>query len=113
MSPVVFLTGIPWNESAAVGNLLGTRLVLNEFVAYVDLGSLMQNSATALSQKSFMISTYILCGFGSLAAIAIQVGGIGALIPDRRKELASLGLKAVMVGVLSNLLAASIAGILF
>ena len=113
MSPIVFLTGIPWSESHAVGNLLGTKLVLNEFVAYVDLGSLMKNTSTMLSQKSFMISTYILCGFGSFASIAIQTGGIGALIPERRKELAALGLKAVMVGVLSNLLAASIAGILY
>lgn len=108
-APVAFLTGVPWNEAVQVGNLLGTRIVLNEFVGYIELGKIK----TVLSAKSFLISTYLLCGFGSLTSIAIQAGGIGALIPNRRAELAALGMKAVLVGVLSNILAASIAGILF
>ena len=108
-APIAFITGVPWNEAVQVGNLLGTRIVLNEFVGYIELGKIK----TILSAKSFLISTYLLCGFGSLTSIAIQAGGIGALIPNRRAELAALGMKAVLVGVLSNILAASIAGILF
>jgi CNT family concentrative nucleoside transporter len=106
---VAFVTGVPWTEAVQVGNLLGTRIVLNEFVGYIELGKIK----TILSPKAFLISTYLLCGFGSLTSIAIQAGGIGALIPNRRAELAALGMKAVLVGVMSNILAASIAGILF
>ncbi|MBV6492251.1 MAG: hypothetical protein LDLANPLL_00244 [Turneriella sp.] len=108
-APIAWITGVPWNEAVQVGNLLGTRLVLNEFVGYIELGKIK----AVLSAKSFLLSTYLLCGFGSLTSIAIQAGGIGALVPNRRRELAELGLKAVLVGILSNVLAASIAGILF
>jgi CNT family concentrative nucleoside transporter len=108
-APVAFVAGVPWSEAVQVGNLLGTRIVLNEFFGYIELGKMRE----LLSPKSFLIATYMLCGFGNLASIAIQVGGIGALIPQRRAELASLGFLAVVVGVLSNILAAAIAGILF
>jgi len=108
-APIAFITGVPWSEAVQVGNLLGTRIVLNEFVGYIELGKIK----TILSAKSFVISTYLLCGFGSLTSIAIQAGGIGALIPSRRVELAQLGLKAVLVGTMCNILAASIAGLLF
>jgi len=108
-APVAFAAGVPWSEAVQVGNLLGTRIVLNEFVGYIELGKIK----AALSPKAFLISTYLLCGFGSLTSIAIQAGGIGALIPHRRAELAALGMKAVVVGVLSNVLAAAIAGLLF
>ena len=108
-APVAFVAGVPWSEAVQVGNLLGTRIVLNEFVGYIELGKIRQT----LSPKAFLVSTYLLCGFGSLTSIAIQAGGIGALVPQRRAELASLGFLAVVVGVLSNILAASIAGILF
>jgi concentrative nucleoside transporter, CNT family len=108
-APIAFAAGVPWGEAVQVGNLLGTRIVLNEFVGYIELGKIK----TALSPKAFLISTYLLCGFGSLTSIAIQAGGIGALIPHRRAELAALGMKAVLVGVLSNVLAAAIAGLLF
>ncbi len=108
-APVAFVTGVPWGEAVQVGNLLGTRIVLNEFVGYIELGKIK----AILSPKAFLISTYLLCGFGSLTSIAIQAGGVGALIPSRRAELAALGMKAVLVGVMSNILAASIAGILF
>jgi CNT family concentrative nucleoside transporter len=100
---------VPWGEAVQVGNLLGTRIVLNEFVGYIELGKIK----ALLSPKSFMISTYLLCGFGSLTSIAIMAGGVGALVPSRRAELAALGLKAVLIGVMSNILAASIAGVLF
>jgi concentrative nucleoside transporter, CNT family len=108
-APIVFITGVPWHEAVQVGNLLGTRIILNEFVGYIELGKIRD----VLSPKAFLISTYLLCGFGSLTSIAIQAGGVGALVPSRRAELAALGLKAVLVGVLTNILAASIAGILF
>ncbi len=108
-APVAFITGVPWGEAVQVGNLLGTRIVLNEFVGYIELGKIRE----LLSPKSFMISTYLLCGFGSLTSIAIMAGGVGALVPSRRAELAALGLKAVLIGVMSNILAASIAGVLF
>lgn len=107
-APVAFVAGVPWSEAVHVGNLLGTRIVLNEFVGYIELGKIKD----ILSPKSFLISTYLLCGFGSLTSIAIQAGGIGALVPTRRRELAELGFLAVVVGILSNILAASIAGIL-
>ena len=108
-APIAFITGVPWGEAVQVGNLLGTRIVLNEFVGYIELGKIK----ALLSPKSFMISTYLLCGFGSLTSIAIMAGGVGALVPSRRAELAALGLKAVLIGVMSNILAASIAGVLF
>lgn len=108
-APIAFITGVPWSEAVQVGNLLGTRIVLNEFVGYIELGKIK----TILSPKAFLLSTYLLCGFGSLTSIAIQAGGIGALVPSRRMELAALGFKSVVVGVMSNILAASIAGILF
>ncbi|MFO1472176.1 MAG: nucleoside transporter C-terminal domain-containing protein [Turneriella sp.] len=108
-APIAFITGVPWSEAVQVGNLLGTRIVLNEFVGYIELGRIK----ALLSPKAFLLSTYLLCGFGSLTSIAIQAGGIGALVPSRRMELAALGFKSVVVGVMSNILAASIAGILF
>ncbi len=108
-APIAFITGVPWSEAVQVGNLLGTRIVLNEFVGYIELGKIK----SLLSPKAFLVSTYLLCGFGSLTSIAIQAGGIGALVPSRRMELAALGFKSVVVGVMSNILAASIAGILF
>lgn len=108
-APIAFAAGVPWSEAVQVGNLLGTRIVLNEFVGYIELGKIRE----VLSAKAFLVATYLLCGFGNLTSIAIQAGGIGALVPERRRELASLGLLAVVVGVLSNILAASIAGILF
>ncbi len=107
-APIAWTLGVPWQDSASVGNLLGTRLVVNEFVAYVQLGPLKE----VLTEKSFVISTYALCGFANLSSIAIQVGGIGALIPERRKDLAALGFRAVIVGTMANLMSAAIAGIL-
>ncbi len=107
-APVAFLLGVPWHEATTVGNLLGTRLVLNEFVAFIDLGQIKDT----LSPRSLVIATYALCGFANLSSIAIQVGGIGALIPERRKTLADLGLRAVLVGTMANLMSAAIAGLL-
>jgi CNT family concentrative nucleoside transporter len=107
-APVAWLLGVPWKDCTIVGNLLGTRLILNEFVAFVDLGKVRQ----ALDPKSFTIATYALCGFANLSSIAIQIGGIGALAPSRKSDLARLGLKAVVAGTLANFMSACIAGIL-
>jgi CNT family concentrative nucleoside transporter len=100
--------GVAWNDCASIGNLLGTRLVLNEFVAFVDLGKIR----ATLDPKSFTIATYALCGFANFSSIAIQIGGIGALAPNRKPDLARLGLKAVMAGSMANFMSACIAGIL-
>jgi CNT family concentrative nucleoside transporter len=107
-APVAWLLGVKWNDCATVGNLLGTRLILNEFVAYVDLGRI----GSTLDQKSFVIATYALCGFANLSSVAMQVGGIGALAPTRRSDLARLGLKAVACGTMANFMSACIAGML-
>jgi CNT family concentrative nucleoside transporter len=90
-----------------VGSLLGKRMVVNEFVAFLDLGAM-----TDLSTKARLISTFALCGFANFSSIAIQVGGIGALVPERRGDLARLGLRAMLAGTLANFLSACIAGIL-
>jgi len=102
-----FLMGVPWNEAGLVGGLLGKRMVVNEFVAFLDLGAM-----TGLSAKARLISTFALCGFANFSSIAIQVGGIGALVPERRGDLARLGLRAMLAGTLANFLSACIAGIL-
>ncbi len=107
-APIAWLLGVKWNDCAAVGNLLGTRFILNEFVAFVDLGKL----AGTIDPKSFAIATYALCGFANLSSIAIQIGGIGALAPSRKSDLARLGLKAVAAGTMANFMSACIAGML-
>ncbi|HML16109.1 MAG TPA: nucleoside transporter C-terminal domain-containing protein [Bryobacteraceae bacterium] len=107
-SPIAWLLGVKYNDCAAVGNLLGTRLILNEFVAFVDLGKI----GNTLDARSFVIATYALCGFANLSSIAIQVGGIGALAPTRKSDLARLGMKAVAAGTMANFMSACIAGML-
>jgi CNT family concentrative nucleoside transporter len=107
-APVAWLLGVTWKDATAIGNLLGTRLVLNEFVAFIDLGKIK----AALDPRSFTIATYALCGFANFSSIAIQVGGIGALAPSRKSDLARLGLKAVMAGTMANFMSACIAGML-
>jgi CNT family concentrative nucleoside transporter len=108
MAPVAWLLGVSWKDAMSIGNLMGTRLVLNEFVAFSNLGPMKD----ALDPKSFTIATYALCGFANLGSIAIQVGGIGALAPDRRSDLARFGMKAVMAGTLANFMSAAVVGIL-
>ncbi|MBI2681376.1 MAG: NupC/NupG family nucleoside CNT transporter [Candidatus Solibacter usitatus] len=107
-APVAWLMGVAWKDCAAIGNLLGTRLVLNEFVAYLQLGPLKAQ----LDPRSFTIATYALCGFANFTSIAIQIGGIGALAPTRKADLARLGLKAVAAGSMANFMSACIAGML-
>jgi concentrative nucleoside transporter, CNT family len=107
-APVAWLLGVPWKDSQSIGNLLGTRLILNEFVAFIDLGKIR----ATLDPKSFTIATYALCGFANLSSIAIQIGGIGALAPSRKSDLARLGFRSVAAGTLANFMSACIAGIL-
>ena len=109
-APIAWLIGIPWHDAPTVGNLLGTRMVLNELVAYTYLGSYAQHGL--LAAKSVTIATFALCGFANFSSIGIQIGGIGALAPNRRNELARLGLRAMLAGTMANLMSASIVGIL-
>jgi CNT family concentrative nucleoside transporter len=106
-APVAWLIGVPWRDCPAIGNLLGTRMALNEVVAYIGLGA---QKATLLP-RSFTIATFALCGFANLGSIGMQVGGIGALVPERRNDLARLGVRAMLAGTMANLISASIAGI--
>lgn len=108
-SVFAFLMGVPMSEATSVGSLMGTKLILNEMVAYFDLTTLPQ----ALSDKSFLIASFALCSFGNLGSIAIQLGGIGELAPNQRKNLARLGVRALIAGTLTCYMSASIAGILF
>jgi len=107
-APIAWALGVPWHDAATVGNLLGTRMVLNEFVAYSQLGPLKP----MLDPKSFTIATFALCGFANFSSIGIQIGGIGALAPERRHDLARLGLRAMLAGTFANFLTATIAGML-
>ena len=107
-SPVAWLIGIPWAECQKIGNLLGTRAVLNEFVAYTQLG-LWKSS---LTPRTFSIATFALCGFANLGSIGMQIGGIGALVPNRRNDLARLGFRAMLAGTMANLMSASIVSML-
>jgi len=107
-APIAWLMGVPWKDAADIGNLLGTRMVLNEFIAFKQLGPLQPH----LDPRSFTIATYALCGFANFSSIAIQIGGIGALAPSRKSDLARLGLRAMIAGTLANFMSACIAGLL-
>lgn len=104
-----FIIGINWNESALVGSLLGQKFVLNEFIAYVDLAPM--KSENLLSEKSIIISTYALCGFANFSSIAIQIGGIGSIAPNRQKDLSNLGFRALIAATMATLLTGNIAGL--
>lgn len=107
-APIAWVIGIPWHDCTAVGNLLGVRMVLNELVAYSMLGA----QKTGLDPRSVTIATFALCGFANFSSIGIQMGGIGALAPNKKSELARLGLRAMLAGTMANLMSASIAGML-
>ncbi|HUP63361.1 MAG TPA: nucleoside transporter C-terminal domain-containing protein [Thermoanaerobaculia bacterium] len=109
-APIAWAMGVSAKDMYEVGNLLGTRMVLNEFVAFVKLGE--PAIANSLDHRSFVITTYALCGFANFSSIAIQIGGIGSLAPSRRGDLARLGLRAMIAGTLANFLTATIAGML-
>ena len=108
LAPVAWLLGVPWKDAAPVGNLMGTKVVVNEFVAFSMLGPIKGH----IAERSFTIATFALCGFANFSSIGIQIGGIGALAPTRKQDLARLGFRALMAGTLANYLAAAIAGLL-
>jgi CNT family concentrative nucleoside transporter len=107
-APVAWLIGIPWHEARTIGNLLGTRTIINEFLAFNELGKLK----AVLSPRTFSIATFALCGFANVGSIGMQIGGIGALVPNRRNDLAQLGLRAMLAGTMANLMSASIVSML-
>jgi CNT family concentrative nucleoside transporter len=107
-APVAWLLGVSWKDAFAVGDMLGTRMVLNEFVAFARLGEI----GKTLDPRSFVIATFALCGFANFSSIAIQIGGIGALAPTRKSDLARLGVKAMLAGTMANFMSACIAGVL-
>ena len=106
-APIAWLIGVPWHDCLAIGDLLGTRMALNEVIAYIGLGT----QKASLDPRSFTIATFALCGFANLGSIGMQIGGIGALVPERRNDLARLGVRAMLAGTMANLISASIAGI--
>jgi CNT family concentrative nucleoside transporter len=107
-APVAWSLGVPWRDAGQIGNLLGTRMVLNEFIAFSQLGPMK----SALDPRSFTVATFALCGFANFSSIGIQIGGIGALVPERRHDLARLGLRAMLAGTLANFASACIAALL-
>jgi len=107
-APVAWSLGVTWKDAPAIGNLLGTRMVLNEFIAFAQLGPMKD----ALDPRSFVVATFALCGFANFASIGIQIGGIGALVPERRHDLARLGFRAMLAGTLANFASACIAALL-
>ena len=107
-APIAWLIGIPWQDAGKIGGLLGTRMVANELVAFQGLGQMK----ALLDPRSYIIATYALCGFANLSSIGIQIGGIGALAPERRDDLARLGFKAMLAGTAANLISASIVGLM-
>lgn len=111
LAPIAYIVGVPWQDAVNMGSLLGTKVVLNEFVAYLQLSDMV--SQDMLTPKTITMATFALCGFANFSSIAIQIGGIGSLAPSRKSELAEFGLKAVLAGSLANLMTATIAGMLF
>jgi CNT family concentrative nucleoside transporter len=107
-APIAWLIGIPWKEAPTIGNLLGTRTIINEFLAFSKLGAIKGS----LSPRTFSIATFALCGFANVGSIGMQIGGIGALVPNRRDDLARLGLRAMMAGTMANFMSASIVSML-
>jgi len=118
-SPVAFLMGVPWNEAMLAGSFIGQKIVINEFFAYINLvpylnGDMLVNATgMAMTEKTQLILSFALCGFANLGTIAIAIAGIGMMVPERRSEVSQLALKALVAGILSNLMAATIAGLFF
>jgi CNT family concentrative nucleoside transporter len=114
LAPVAWVIGVPWQDATTVGGLIGQKIVLNEFVAYLQLADIVNGrvDGVVLTEQGKLIATYALCGFANFSSIAIQIGGIGGLAPERRQDLAKFGLRAVLGGTLATLMTATIAGVL-
>lgn len=110
-APLAWVIGTPWSEAQVAGSLIGQKVVVNEFVAYAEYTGMMKDGAVALSDKTQAIISFALCGFANLSSIAILIGGLGVIAPNRRSDIARLGIKAVIAGSLSNLMSATIAGL--
>lgn len=109
-APLAWLMGVPWQNCIEFGNLLGTKISINEFVAYVQLADLIKSGG--MSERAIIIVTHALCGFANFSSVAIQIGGIGGMAPERRGDLARLGLRAMFGGALASWMTAAIAGML-
>ena len=109
MAPVCWLMGIPWEEAITAGSLMGTKTILNEFLAYLELSKL---PADALSERSKLIMTYALCGFANFGSLGIMIGGLAALVPERRAEIVGLGIKAMIAGTLATCMTGAVIGVL-
>ena len=107
-APVAWLLGVPWADAPTVGNLLGTRMALNELISFAELAQLKDS----LQPQSFLIANYALCGFANVGSVGIMIGALGAMLPDRRRELAALGMRAMLAATLSNFMTASVAGLI-
>jgi CNT family concentrative nucleoside transporter len=108
LAPLAFLIGIPWSEAVTAGGLLGTKTVLNEFIAYVDMSQL---PAEALSARSRLIMSYALCGFANLGSLGIMIGGLGTMVPERRDDVTALGMKSILAGTLATCLTGAVVGV--
>lgn len=114
LAPIAWVIGVPWQDATTVGSLIGQKIVINEFVAYLQLAEIVNGrvEGVELTEKGRLIATYALCGFANFSSIAIQIGGIGGLAPERRQDLAKFGLRAVLGGTLATFMTATIAGVL-
>ncbi|MBW8775632.1 MAG: NupC/NupG family nucleoside CNT transporter, partial [Stenotrophomonas sp.] len=114
LAPIAWVIGTPWADATTVGSLIGQKVVINEFVAYTELSQIVngQVAGVSLSEEGRLIATYALCGFANFSSIAIQIGGIGGLAPERRHDLAKFGLRAVLGGTIATFMTATIAGVL-
>jgi CNT family concentrative nucleoside transporter len=114
LAPLAWVIGTPWQDAEVVGSLIGQKVVINEFVAYLQLGEIVNGKVAGveLTEQGRLIATYALCGFANFSSIAIQIGGIGGLAPERRKDLARFGMRAVLGGSIATFMTATIAGVL-
>jgi CNT family concentrative nucleoside transporter len=109
MAPLVWLMGVPWSECATAGALMGTKTILNEFIAYMDMGRL---ASGALGNRSLLIMTYAMCGFANPGSLGIMIGGLGTMAPERRGEIVSLGMRSIVAGTLATSMTGAVVGIL-
>jgi CNT family concentrative nucleoside transporter len=110
MSPVVWLMGVPWGEAPTAGSLMGTKTILNEFLAYLELVQLPEG---ALSERSRLIMTYAMCGFANFGSLGIMIGGLGSMAPERRDEIVALGLRSIVAGTIATCMTGAVVGMMY
>ena len=111
LAPIAWIIGVPWVDATNMGSILGTKIVLNEFLAYFKLAE--EVGEATISPKTIVMATFALCGFANFSSIAMQLGGIGGLVPSRKSNITKFGIKAVFAGTMANLMTATIAGMLY